>query len=239
VTDFSSRFVWAVPAASVVAIGVLAGCDRTIDGTAAWTGGTGGTVATPTTGSSAVPQPTTGAAPVPGVEETVPDQIPPNAFVCFPEPGGIGIGTVAQVADPTAPRITVMVPDGWTSEPGQGDTALTLTGPDGMSGSVTIAATLLDPAAAFADYAATLARSRPGLQLVDTTGGKFCGYSSQKLIGTFPGPAGTLHFSDRITHIWTNTRKYLVAVHLESPAVTPGYQAAKTALMQDFAVVIP
>ena len=226
----------------MLTIGVLSGCDRTIDGTAAWTGGTGGTggtVAPPTTGSSATQQPPTAAGPVPGIEETVPDQIPPNAFVCFPEPGGIGIGTVAQVADSTAPRITVMVPDGWTSEPGQGDTALTLNGPDGMSGSVTIAATLLDPAGAFADYAATLERSKPGLQIVDTTGAKFCGYSSQKLIGTFPAPSGTQHFADRLAHIWTNTRKYLVSIDMEGPAVTPGYQAAKTALMQDFAVVIP
>jgi hypothetical protein len=226
-----------VPAAvAVVAIGVLSGCDRTIEGTAAWTGGT---VVPPTTGLSATPQLPTAAGPVPGIEETLPDQIPPNAFVCFPEPGGIGIGTVAQVVDTTAPRITVMVPDGWTSEPGTGDTALTLNGPDGMTGSVTIAATLLDPPAAFADYVATLARAKPGLEVVDTTGAKFCGYSSQKLIGTFPVPAGTVHFADRLTHIWTNTRNYLVILHLESPALTPGYQAAKTALMQDFAVVIP
>jgi hypothetical protein len=192
-----------------------------------------------TTNALRTQQPTTSAGtPLPGIETTLPDHIPPNAFVCFPEPTGIGIGTVAQVADPAAPRITVSVADGWTTEPGQGDVALTLSGPDGMTGTVTIAATTLDPAAAFADYAAMLARSKPDLQ-VDTAAAKFCGYSSQKLTGTFLGPPGTLDFADRITHIWTNINKYLVTIHLEGPADAPGFDAAKTALMQDFAVVIP
>jgi hypothetical protein len=115
---------------------------------------------------------------------------------------------------------------------------LTLDGPDGMTGTVNIAETTLDPVAAFADYAATLRRSKPDLK-VDTVGAKFCGYSSQKLSGTFRGPSGTLNFADRITHIWTNTKKYLVITHLEGPTDAPGFDAAKTALMQDFAVVIP
>jgi hypothetical protein len=148
------------------------------------------------------------------------------------------VGSVAQVSDPAAPRITVAVPDDWTSEPGQNEVALTLSGPDGMTGKVTIAATNLDPAAAFADYAATLRRSKPDLQL-DTAGAEFCGYSSQKLTGTFLGAPGTIAFADRITHIWTNTTNYLVTLHLEGAPDAPGFDAAKTALMQDFAVVIP
>jgi hypothetical protein len=115
---------------------------------------------------------------------------------------------------------------------------LTLSGADAMTGTVTIAATTLDPAAAFADYTAMLRRSKPDLK-VDPEGAKFCGYSSQKLIGAFLGPLGTLDFADRITHIWTNTNKYLVTIHLEGPADAPGFDAARTALMQDFAVVIP
>jgi hypothetical protein len=175
---------------------------------------------------------------VPGIETTLPDHIPPNAFVCFPQPTGIGVGTVAQVADPAAPRITVALPDGWTADPGQGDLALTLNGPDGMTGTVTIDPTTLDPAAAFADYTAKLRHSKPDVR-VDTEGAKFCGYSSQKLIGAFLGPSGAVDFADRLTHIWTNTDKYLVVIHLEGPADAPGFDMAKTALMQDFAVVIP
>jgi hypothetical protein len=233
VTELPSRSLWALPGmAALAAVAVLSGCDRTIDGVAAWTGGS----AQSATGSH---HPTQGnRTPVPGIETTLPEHIPPNAFVCFPGPAGIGIGTVAQVADPAAPRITLPVPEAWTNEPGQGDVALSLSGPDGMTGKVTITVTTQDPASAFADYGATLARSKPDFQ-VDTVGVKFCGYSSQKLTGTFLGAEGTIEFADRITHIWTNTDKYLVAIHLEGPQDAPGFGAAKAALMQDFAVVIP
>jgi hypothetical protein len=235
VIETRSSAIW-LTATGLAATALLSGCVRPVEGNAV----RAGKPVTPgTTNPSTTEQPTTSrGVPVPGIETTLPDHIPPNAFVCFPEPSGIGVGTVAQVADPAAPRLTVTVPDGWTSEPGQGDVALTLSGPDGMTGTVTIAATTLDPAPAFADYAATLRRSRPGLR-VDTAGAKFCGYSSQKLTGAFLGPPGTLNFADRITHIWTNTDKYLVTMHLEGPADAPGFDAAKTTLMQDFAVVIP
>jgi hypothetical protein len=232
-----SRSIWPIfGAALLVAVAVLAGCIRATGGSAVRAGAS---AASTTANSATPPQPTTRkGTPVPGIEETRPDHIPPNAFICFPQPTGIGVGTVAQVSDPLAPRLTLGVPDGWTSEPGLGDLALTLTGPDGMTGTVNIAETKLDPAAAFADYAASLRAAKPDLKL-DTVGAKFCGYSSQKLTGTFRGPQGTLDFADRITHIWTNTNKYLVTTHLEGPADAPGFDAAKTALMQDFAVVIP
>ncbi|MGB9248620.1 MAG: hypothetical protein WCC28_02390 [Mycobacterium sp.] len=231
-TELRSRSVRVLPGMAALAIAVLSGCDRTIDGVAAWTGGS----AQSATGSH---HPTTGdRTPAPGIETTLPEHIPPNAFVCFPGPAGIGIGTVAQVSDPAAPRITLTVPEAWTSEPGQGDVALSLSGPDGMTGEVTITVTARDPASAFADYVATLARSKPDFQ-VDTVGVKFCGYSSQKLSGTFRGPQGAVEFADRITHIWTNTGQYLVAVHLEGAQDAPGFGAAKAALMQEFSVVIP
>jgi hypothetical protein len=224
----SSRVRAALGAAWLTAFAALPGCVRTTDGVAAWTGGPAKSTASQST--------TSNSAPVPGIETTLPDHMPPDAFACLPEL--TGIGTVAQVSDPAAPRITVARPDGWTSESGQRDVALTLTGPDGLTGTVTIAATTLEPAAAFAAYAAMLTRSKRDLH-VDTVGAPFCGYSSQKLTGTYLGPPGTLDFADRITHIWTNTDKYLVTTHLEGSADAPGFSAAKTALMQDFAVVIP
>ena len=99
---------------------------------------------------------------------------------------------------------------------------------------VTITPTDLDPGGAFLRYGAELRTSKPGIR--DTVGGKFCGYSSQLLGGT----VGGVEFADRITHIWTNTNAFLVAIHLEGPASdAPGFGAAKTTLMQDFAVVIP
>jgi hypothetical protein len=226
VTERSSRLRWA--AAGLLTVAALSGCARNIDGVAAWTGG-----------SVESRHPTTSrGTPAPGIETTLPDHIPPNAFLCFPGPAEGGIGTVAQVHDAAAPRITITIPDGWTSEPGQRDLALSLSGPDGMSGTVTIAATKLDPARAFSDYAATLAHSKPDFD-VATVGAKFCGYSSQKLAGTFSGPSGPVEFADRLTHIWTNTGQYLIAVDMEGPVDGPGFGAAKTALMQEFAVVIP
>ena len=86
-------------------------------------------------------------------------------------------------------------------------------------------------------YGADLRSSRPGAQ--DTvTAAQFCGYSSQLLSGTIGGPAGDA-FADRITHIWTNTKAFLVAIHLEGPAGAPGFGAAKSTVMQQFAIVIP
>jgi hypothetical protein len=216
--------------AALAAIAVLSGCSRTIDGAAVWIGGSV---------QSGPHQPTkSDRPPVPGIETTVPEHIPPNAFVCFPGPPGIGIGTVAQVSDPAAPRITLTVPEAWTTEAGQADVALTLNGPAGMTGQVTITVTARDPGSAFVDYVATLMRSHTDTK-VDTVGVKFCGFSSEKLTGTYLGSSGTAEFADRITHIWTNTGKYLVAIHLEGPQDAPGFGAAKAALMQDFAVVIP
>ncbi len=67
---------------------------------------------------------------------------------------------------------------------------------------------------------------------------QFCGYSGQLLTGTFHR-ASAFDFADRITHIWTNTTKYLVAIQLQGPAGAAGFGAAKSVLMQEFAVVMP
>ena len=179
------------------------------------------------------------ATDVPGVKETLPDTSPPNALICLPPPAGVGTATPAAVSDPAAPRITISVPSGWASNPGTGDVALTLAGPDGMSGTVTIAATTLDPAAAFDKYSDDIA-AKVQLSSINVRPAEFCGYSSQELFGTLSDPpAPAVDFADRITHIWTNTRDYLVAVHLQGPTGAAGFEDAKTALMQDFAVVSP
>ncbi|OBI82154.1 hypothetical protein A9X00_08305 [Mycobacterium sp. 1245805.9] len=127
------------------------------------------------------------------------------------------------------------MPDGWNTTRGAGDVALTSTGPDGMSVRVTITPTDLDPGGAFLRYTADLRTRSPGGK-VTVTAAQFCGYSSQVLTGTV---AGGLAFADRITHIWTNTKAYLVAIQLTGPAGAPGFDAAKSTVMQQFAVVIP
>jgi hypothetical protein len=107
-----------------------------------------------------------------------------------------------------------------------------------MSATVTIAATELDPAESFLRYTTNLGGSMPRLKFA-VTGAQFYGYSSQRLSGTLQGKPGAIDFADRITHVWTNTRNYLVAIHLEGPTGRVGFDAAKSTLMQDFGVVIP
>jgi hypothetical protein len=189
------------------------------------------------TTTSAASRPSDPAEPVPGVEVTLPDHIPPNAVVCVPPPPTSGSMARASVADPVAPAIVVPLPDGWNSVTGTGDVALTSTGPEGISVWVTITPTDLDPGGAFLRYAADLRTANPGGN-VTVAPAQFCGYSSQLLSGTGGGP-GAVDFADRITHIWTNTQAYLVVVHLEGPAGMPGFNAAKSTVMQQFAVVIP
>lgn len=202
------------------------GCEKTTAGTAI-----GGTPSS-TTSTTRLSDP---AEPVPGVETTLPDHIPPNALVCFPPPPASGSMTKASVADPVAPVLTVALPDGWSSSPGGGDVALTSTGPDGMSARVSITRTDLDPGGAFLRYATELRTAKPGAK-VTVTAAQFCGYSSQLRSGT---DGGANQFADRITHVWTNTQAYLVVVHLEGPGKALGFDAAKSTVMQQFAVIIP
>lgn len=210
---------------------VAVGCEKSTGGTAQRTGGPASST------SRAAPTQSDPAEPVPGVEVTLPDHIPPNAVVCFPPPPASGTMVRASVPDPVAPAITVPLPDGWNSSPGSGDVALTATGPGGMSARVAITPTDLDPGGAFLRYAADLRTANPGLN-VTVAPAQFCGYSSQLLSGTASGP-GAVDLADRITHIWTNTKAFLVAIHLQGPSGSPGFDAAKSAVMQQFAIVIP
>nr|BBX78773.1 hypothetical protein MFLOJ_25600 [Mycobacterium florentinum] len=212
---------------------LVVGCGKTTGGNAVRASTTASS--TPTSGTK--PRKSDPAEPVPGVEVTPPDHIPPNALACLPAATGNGRMTAASVSDPVAPKLTVPLPDGWNSAPGTGDVALTATGPDGLSVQVTITPTDLEPGGAFLRYGADLRTARPGVQ-VSVDAAQFCGYSSQLLSGSVGG-AGGVAIADRITHIWTNTKAFLVVVHMEGPAGAPGFDAAKSTVMQQFAVVIP
>lgn len=219
-TSAPARLLCAVLGAAGLVCLSAAGCGRVTNGSA---------------GSTAHSDP---VEPVPGIAPTLPDHIPPNSLSCVASPIGNGHPTAATVSDPAAPRITISVPDGWNSAAGTGDTALTLTGPAGMTGSVKIAPTELPPDSAFMRYTAGVGGSMPR-QKFSVTGAQFCGYSSQRLSGTLRGPSGGIDFADRVTHIWTNTKQYLVSIHLEGPVGTADFSTAKSTLTQDFAVVIP
>ncbi|GAY13576.1 hypothetical protein MSZK_03020 [Mycobacterium sp. shizuoka-1] len=169
--------------------------------------------------------------------ETTRVPVPANATVCQPEQSGPT--AVAAVADPAAPKIRVRVPDGWSSTPGSGDVGALLSGPDDMVAEVTIAATPLDAAAAFTRYGDDVMARYP-ISTLSLLPGDFCGFSGQKLMGTWArDPDESLEYQDRIAHIWTNAGNYLVAVHVEASSGTPGFDAAATVLTDEFGIVIP
>jgi hypothetical protein len=52
-------------------------------------------------------------------------------------------------------------------------------------------------------------------------------------------PQQSVEFLDRLVHVWTNTNDYLVAIHVQAPAGTDGFDAASKVLTEDFPVEIP
>jgi len=174
----------------------------------------------------------------PGIVTTTRSPVPAATVSCS-EPVKPAVSAVAQVSDPAAPEITVAVPDGWSQAPGSGDVGLRMQGPDGMFATVTIAKTKLDPAKAFTEYADKV-MAVSAVSSVSVLPAELCGYSGQKLMGAWSdSPQQSVEFLDRIVHIWTNTDNYLVAVHVQAPAGTDGFDAASTVLIEDFAIGIP
>ena len=108
-----------------------------------------------------------------------------------------------------------------------------------MVAEVTIAATPLDAAGAFTRYTDDVMAKYP-ISTLSLLPGDFCGYSGQKLMGTWAqDPDQSLQFRDRIARIWTNGKNYLVAVHVEAPSGAVGFDAAASVLTGEFSIVIP
>jgi hypothetical protein len=169
----------------------------------------------------------------PGVVSTTRTEVAPGTVTCAgPE------GVTAAVADPAAPKITVVLPQGWSTEQGEGDVGAKLTGPEGVWATVTIVKTTLDPAAAFKKYADDAMAASP-VSSVSVLPADLCGYSGQKLLGSWADtPEQAVEFGDRVAHIWTNSGDYLVAVHVQGPAGA-GFDPFTSPMMDDFAIEIP
>jgi hypothetical protein len=198
-------------------------------------------VSTTTTTTSSTPSRTvatdTPESSEPGVVETTRQPVPSNAQVCVQDL--TGQTSTATVADPAAPKITVAVPDGWSVVPGSGDVGARFTGPDDMLAEISITATPLDPAAAFTRYSDDLMAKYP-ISTLSLLPADLCGYSGQKLMGIWADdPGASIEYQDRVTHIWTNSKNYLVAIHVEAPSGTAGFDAAASTLTSDFNIVIP
>jgi hypothetical protein len=229
------RFGWtAVVLLSVVAP-LVSGCVRTDEGVAVRSEN----AVTSTSARPKPTRPTEDAGPAaPGIVTTSRAPIPSDAVTCS-QPVKPAVTAVAQVSDPAAPTITVAVPDGWSVAAGSGDVGVRMQGPDGMFATVTIAQTKLGPEAAFTEYADKV-MAVSAVSSVSVLPAELCGYSGQKLMGAWSDtPQQSVEFLDRIVHIWTNTDNYLVAVHVQAPAGTDGFDAASTVLIEDFAVGIP
>jgi len=169
----------------------------------------------------------------PGVLPTTRTEVAPGTVTCAgPE------GATAAVADAAAPKITIVLPQGWSTGPGEGDVGAKLTGPDGVWATVTIAKTTLDPAAAFKQYADD-AMAASAVSSVSVLPADLCGYSGQKLLGSWADtPEQAVEFGDRVAHVWTNSGDYLVAVHVQGPAGA-GFDPFTSPMMDDFAIEVP
>ncbi|MBI3691307.1 MAG: hypothetical protein HY239_11820, partial [Mycolicibacterium aromaticivorans] len=169
-----TRLVCAAAAAMMLALPGVAACARSSDGipiraeASTSASGVAPTSASPSTRETDEPE-----SSQPGVLETTKVPVPSNAVVCRQEQQGQT--AVATVADPAAPQITIRVPAGWTVTPGSGDVGASLSGPDDMVAKVTIAATPLDPAAAFTRYGDDLMAKYP-ISTLSLLPGDFCGF---------------------------------------------------------------
>lgn len=230
--------VLAAAAVVVLAVPGVAACARNSDGTAvrAESSVSTGTTATSSDTSSSVVSDTPESS-EPGVVDTSRQAVPSNAQVCVQDLTGQTV--TAAVADPAAPKITVSVPDGWSVAPGSGDVGARLAGPDDMLAEIFITATALDPSAAFTRYSDDVMAKYP-ISTLSLLPAELCGYSGQELMGTWADdPEESVEYRDRITHIWTNSNNYLVAIHVEAPSGAAGFDVAASTLTSDFNIVIP
>jgi hypothetical protein len=174
----------------------------------------------------------------PGVVPTTRTEVAPGTVTCaVPDPSSEAVQ--AAVADPRAPKITVALPPGWSTTQGEGDVGAQLTGPDGVSATVTIAKTTLDPAAAFKQYADEAMAASP-VSSLSVLPAELCGYSGQKLLGSWADtPEQAVEFGDRVAHVWTNSGNYLVVVHVQGPAGSADFDSFTSPMMADFGIEIP
>ncbi len=229
------RYGWTALVLLSLVVPMASGCVRTDEGVAIRSEDAPKSTSVPPQPT----KPTEDAGPAaPGIVATTRTPIPPDGVACS-QPVKPAVTAAAQVSDPWAPRITVAVPDGWSVEPGSGDVGVRMQGPDGMFATVTIAQTKLDPEEAFTEYADKV-MAVSAVSSVSVLPAELCGYSGQKLMGAWSDtPQQSVEFLDRIAHIWTNAGNYLVAVHVQAPAGTDGFDGASTVLIEDFAVGIP
>lgn len=200
------------------------------------------TTAAPPTGTTSASAPEVDdphGLPTYGVLETTKRPVSAGETTCEPDtPPAHPVE--ARSAAPGSPTVIIGLPDGFT--PGaapQGDVALNLTGPDGITATVTITPTTLDAANAFDKYADDRTKGSP-ISSLSVLPGDMCGYSGQELMGMLADQPGQgIQYGDRLVHVWTNDGDFLIAVAVQAPDGGPVLDAAKSALLGDFGIRMP
>jgi hypothetical protein len=175
-----------------------------------------------------------------GVVETTRRPLEPDAVTCAApqRPPGAKQVSFTQPA-PGTPTITIMVPDAWDFSVTQDVPTMQLTGPDGMSGSLSVTPTDLGPAEAFDKYSDDATAAAP-ISSVSVLPAELCGYSGQKILGMLSGGDGPpVEYRDRIAHLWTDGPSYLVAVHVQGPQGSAALAGAAVVITGDFGVQLP
>jgi hypothetical protein len=229
---------WTAVGAMCVAATTVSACDQMTKGAPVGKPSASATASAKPPRSSLPTATATNEAPPFGVVPTTRAPLPPQELKCE-QPVRPGITIVAKVADPQAPRVTVPVPGGWTLSRGSGDVATQMAGPDGMTATVTIAATKLDAAQAFRAYADQMT-AKYAVSALSFLPAELCDYSGQKLMGTLSnGAADAIQFDDRIVHVWTNTNDYLIAIHVQAPTGVADLDTISDGITGDFEIRIP
>lgn len=224
-------------------IAVACGCDRTTGGDPADTAATTSaetTTATTTTSTVSTTTTTTGATgettvtmPPYGVLETIKRPLSAGEVTC--EPGSTQ--TVEVTGGSGAPTVLMGIPEGFEQVPG--DAPLNMTGPGGMTVSVSITPTALDAAAAFQRYADERTAGSE-ISSISLLPGDLCGYSGQEMMGSVADkPGDATEFGDRVVHVWTNNGDFLIAVHLQAAGGNPDFDAARSVVLGDFGIRMP
>ena len=103
------------------------------------------------------------------------------------------------------------------------------------AGTVTIAPTTLERSGRRSSSTPTTAPRRTTINSVSVLPGELCGYSGQKLMGILADQPGQgIDYADRIVHVWTDSGDFLIAVHVEAPTGTAGFDAAESVMLADF-----
>lgn len=209
-----------LPVVLVCAVLLAPACTRSSDGAPAAQSAESTTAAMPSTSTSEIAPPAVATDDVPGVAPTPATSTDEDCAPAAPPAVPVDV----RIADPAAPTVVVGAPQGWTSAPSPD--GVMLTGPAGMSGTVTITATPLDPAAAFRGYADDLT-ARAEMSTLSLLPAQTCGFSGQKLMGMLggqdSGQADKVVYQARIVHV----PGHLIVVYAEAPTGTDAFDTAE------------